>query len=371
MSVSTRPTARPRRIDHLTALRFLAALMVFVVHLNYFLPGSWPLDHLSVGVSFFFVLSGFVLTWSARPEDGAASVYRRRIARIVPVYLLAWLGGVILTIPEHAPHDLKTLIVTVTLMQAWIPNHHMYFRVNLVAWSLSCEAFFYLCFPFVLRALRRLSARALSAVGIASIAATGVVFPLVSQRIHDPQLASWFIYIFPGTRFAEFLLGMVLGLALRNNWRIGLHPLWPAVLLLGALIATYHVPERFGREALTVVPIALLIVSVAGADLGDRASVLGAHWLIRLGEWSFAFYMVHTLWFRAAAIVLPRPTTIPVGFAIDVAVLVLSIASAGAVYQRYEMPLERRLRHAGTGGRFPRAIRDVGIAQVADGGEDR
>ncbi|UCN13634.1 acyltransferase family protein [Cellulomonas iranensis] len=78
------------RLDALTGLRFLAALVVVVFHLSlnrFFLDAPALVDPLQgvlrnggwLGVTFFFVLSGFVLTWSARPGDtpggscGAAS----------------------------------------------------------------------------------------------------------------------------------------------------------------------------------------------------------------------------------------------------------------------------------------------------------
>lgn len=67
--------------------------MVFGFHGLVFFDGPTrgALDHLvgqgRSGVTFFFVLSGFLLAWSARPGDRARSFYRRRFARIYPAYL--------------------------------------------------------------------------------------------------------------------------------------------------------------------------------------------------------------------------------------------------------------------------------------------
>src|SRR5690349_6614625 len=57
------------RIESLTGLRWWAAFFVFTHHMGYLAP--LPIREFlklgTSGVTFFFVLSGFVLTWSARP----------------------------------------------------------------------------------------------------------------------------------------------------------------------------------------------------------------------------------------------------------------------------------------------------------------
>lgn len=333
-----------KRLDHLTALRFFAALMVFVVHMSFFLPSSWPLDNLAIGVSFFFILSGFVLTWSARTNDPPTVFFRRRFARIFPVYLLTWCFGVLLVISAHGALDAKTLGVTLFLGQAWLPQHQFYFRINLVAWSLSCEAFFYLCFPFVLAVLRRLSAGARMVLTGTCLVVTCLVVPLIGQRLHPTSLANWFVYICPATRFFEFLLGMLIGLAMRGGWRIRLAPGWAGAIVAVAVVATFHVPWVFRKEAVTVIPLALLIVCVTTAQLDGAASPLSRRWLVRLGEWSFAFYMIHALLYQGAARILPTHPPLAVGFAIDGGVLLLALASSWLIYTWYEMPLERRLK---------------------------
>src|SRR4051812_30091043 len=98
----TTSVAAPGRLDSLTGIRALAAFAVFTHHTHSAMLPSAGFGHLSTqgssGVAFFFVLSGFVLTWSSRPDDSTASFYRRRIARILPLYLLAWIGGVALNL---------------------------------------------------------------------------------------------------------------------------------------------------------------------------------------------------------------------------------------------------------------------------------
>jgi peptidoglycan/LPS O-acetylase OafA/YrhL len=77
-------SSRTLRLDSLTGLRFFAALAVVLVHVGgQFATARWLLTVESygyAGVSFFFVLSGFVLTWSHR-EQSAGRFWWRRFAR--------------------------------------------------------------------------------------------------------------------------------------------------------------------------------------------------------------------------------------------------------------------------------------------------
>ena len=87
------------RLLSLTGLRFAAAMLVFGVHAYSFIPveglahrlGHYLFDPGDLGVSFFFVLSGFVLTWALRGDTGPrpGRFWTGRIVRIYPAYVVA------------------------------------------------------------------------------------------------------------------------------------------------------------------------------------------------------------------------------------------------------------------------------------------
>jgi len=89
---------RRHRLPSLTALRFFAALCVFIYHASSMLifrsiavrdDYAFVVQNIGyLGVSFFFVLSGFILTWNARPGEPRRSFIRRRLARIYPSHLV-------------------------------------------------------------------------------------------------------------------------------------------------------------------------------------------------------------------------------------------------------------------------------------------
>jgi peptidoglycan/LPS O-acetylase OafA/YrhL len=147
------------RLDQLQVLRFIAAFAVVLFHMfqsfhadfgaerNYFKIGA-------MGVDLFFVLSGFVITYSARPEAGPAYFMMRRIARIVPLY---W--------------TLTFLVAAITIVAPSVLNSTQFNWANLIrslffipyakesgaiqpmlflGWTLNYEMFFYAIFASTL-----------------------------------------------------------------------------------------------------------------------------------------------------------------------------------------------------------------------------
>src|SRR4051794_41528403 len=113
-STPARPRQRsgPARLDALTGLRFWFAFLVVCHHSlqHWFGPQVYPVaDFGYIGVDFFFVLSGFVLTWSWRPELSAPPLSWNRVARVSAVHLTTLLLAVIfLADPINPPSLLRT-----------------------------------------------------------------------------------------------------------------------------------------------------------------------------------------------------------------------------------------------------------------------
>lgn len=139
------------KIDALTGLRWFAALGVYFYHFG--LPPQTPhwLANLKynggLGVPFFFVLSGYVL--SLRYKSGVESYrryFRSRSARIGPLYLVALLMMVIYkSIPNFPKFDLQ-FFTHLFALQAWRDSDSG-LSYNSPGWTISVEMFFYLIFP--------------------------------------------------------------------------------------------------------------------------------------------------------------------------------------------------------------------------------
>ncbi|MFD5463178.1 acyltransferase family protein [Kitasatospora sp. NPDC127059] len=359
---------RVRRLDSMTGLRFLFALGVFLFHaasMSVFrtsTPGSDPFaritEHLgSLGVTFFFVLSGFILTWSARAYDTVRQFWRRRMFKIFPNHLVTFVLSVLLYASVSAA--VVPAVFNVTLLHAWVPRMDTFLSFNYVTWSLSCEVLFYLLFPFLLKAIRRIPAERLwwAAGGIVVLV---LCVPLVAELLpteprfqlalgntglHDPIVQYWFVFTFPPVRLLDFLLGILMArIVLEGRWiRLGRLPAL-ALLVVGYIAADYT-PYHYSLNAVLLVPMALFITAVACHEANGGRTFLSSRPMLWLGETSFALYLLHVLVLvRARQELGFRKVLSPLeGIGWIVLTFVIALVAARLLYVLVERPSSRYL----------------------------
>jgi peptidoglycan/LPS O-acetylase OafA/YrhL len=327
-------------LPSLTGMRWMAALLVFGLHLRNlgYLTGApvdivgWPFMAGATGVSFFFILSGFVLMWSARPHDTATGFWRRRIARVYPVHLATAAAAMVLgsaMLGQQRPTG-PQLAANLILIHSWWPAWWQ--TLNPVSWSLACEAFFYATFPAMVVMLRRLGHRAMTALAAAAIV-TVMVLPWVNAH----YTLGIVLFSSPLARLPEFILGAALArLVQLGRWRGPGLKASSAIAVAGYLLASVASAD-FAFAACTVLGFALLIPAAALADLRELSSGWRHPALVRLGELSFAFYMVHILVLHAGSATL---TTLPapIGAA---AAFAASLTLSWLIYEGVERPARR------------------------------
>uniref|UniRef100_UPI002156623B protein kinase domain-containing protein n=1 Tax=Streptomyces fradiae TaxID=1906 RepID=UPI002156623B len=257
----------------------------------------------------------------------------------------------------------RSVAATLLLANAWLPDPDLLRGGNPAAWSLSDEAWFYLLFPLLLALPWLRSARGRAGVAVAACAAVLAVW-LCGAVIADPVVRSWALGYFPVTRTPQFLLGVAAGLAVARGWR---PPVRPGAAV--ALVVAWHlvlvpwsraVPDALwyspyqASQLLSAPLFALLVVAAARADLEGRRTGLGGRWAIRLGHWSFAWYLVHEIVIRLWIGTYGRPVGLTATAGVWLLVLAASLAVSAAAYHWVEHPLERRLRKAGPRPTGPR-----------------
>lgn len=205
-------------IRSLTGLRFVIAFWVFVFHIQI----RWPIfdspalvqiaNQGAVGMTFFFILSGFILSYSYEGKLNAREYFRSRVARIYPIYLFV----AILTLPwlfylNFEPPILSILevsfllIVDILLLQAWFPPTFGRWN-NGGSWSISAEAFFYLCFPSLKSRFDHLDTKK----NLFLLCICYFLILLVSLSIYLYQNEGMSIaYSMPIFRIIEFIIGML------------------------------------------------------------------------------------------------------------------------------------------------------------------
>ena len=312
MAAPARPSSRIM-LDSLTAVRGPAALLVFGYHVIHgtqwanWLPGA-RIGY--VGVSLFFILSGFVLAWSYNKNAGARSFYLLRFARVYPLHFFFYcvaLLGLLLFGVSNSVGELNPLsaLLNLVLLQAWVPSWEVIFSNNAVSWSLSCEAFFYLMTPFVLNRLESMRYRVKAALLGSWFLLMAAVSYLLAMQSNFMDVV---VYANPLLRSGEFALGLALGLfalMVRDGYQVpvirGYHCLAMIVLALGAMYASSKFYLLQTAHGLLLAPVwAVLILVLALWDIRRSAETRGeknVFWKIAViaGEASFAFYLVHEL----------------------------------------------------------------------------
>jgi peptidoglycan/LPS O-acetylase OafA/YrhL len=359
-------TARRDALPSLTGLRFWAALLVVGYHLSreyHPLPLLSPLVWYGRdGVTFFFVLSGFVLAWSyppaarsgQRPRVPARVFYWRRLARIWPLHLLTTGLALAVALPLGAGPPPAAVLWSLPLLQAWSPAQ--VYGGNPAAWSLSAEAWFYLLTPALLRFLGRRGGRALGRLAVAACVAGAAVW-LSGALVGSPSVREWLLDYLPLSRTPQFLLGAVAAVAVRRGWRPPVGPGTAAGLVLAWQLAllpwSAAVPDRLwdspygGSQALAAPLFALLVAAAAARDLRTGGGLLARGPMRRLGHWSFAWYLVHQTCLRLLLALCGPPRGDRAAAGGWLLVTLASLGLAGGLYQWVERPLERRLRALG------------------------
>lgn len=344
-----------QRFNNLTVARFLAALLVFFHHsspLEYDAMTSQFTKNFAmnghVGVSFFFILSGFVLAASNLEKLSSFSLssslafYWKRVARIVPLWLLISSPFIVKAIQSSDPH----LIPFLTLTQSWSSDVFVSFGLLAVAWTLSVEMFFYFTFPFIAAALRSLKGSSLGP----SLIFLGLLIPAMGMLYYylHPEMADlsfvdansphrW-LYRFPATRLGEFIAGIGVYLVI-SRCRIGIGrttTISALAISSGLLFACMGLMEQ--GKAFWVMPYALIFAVIVFALAQLEKLDLRITWKlpILLGEASFAFYLIHQFYFKAAY--LPPITNFSGLQVAQVVVLVTAIATSVGLHLLIEGP---------------------------------
>jgi peptidoglycan/LPS O-acetylase OafA/YrhL len=243
------------------------------------------------------------------------------------------------------------LALSFVLIQGWFSDPAILFSGNPAAWTLTCEAFFYALHPYISKLLNRLRVRGSLIFVVVTVT---IAFGYRGGAVTWPGGAFADIPL-PIVRLTEFAIGMGLAWAFRCGWRPRVSVTLALGFLLGGLGAITAVPlffpgsrvavflSDFSNELVTVA-CALTVVALASRTLAGRRSFFASRVQVRLGEWSYTFYLVHaTIVYLALAWLGPQPAQW-LNVLWFLLILALAIALAAALHYAVEKPVETRLR---------------------------
>ena len=273
--------------------------------------GTWS-------VSFFFVLSGFILFYNYGDARNGPFHMRKfwvaRFARIYPVYAMGMLVFAPFLLrgwaynPQMDSHSLVTGgVLSGTLLQSWFWRYATFW--NGPGWSMSAEAFFYAMFPLLLLTVRKASSSwKLLAVMLVCWIVSVLKVPLVHSMIDhgwfsgakdNPDAFTAIADYNPLARIPEFLAGAALGrlMILRGGSELRGTRLTVTTFLamsIGLLAAAlgkdcpWYLAVSGG-----LTPIFAVVIWNLTVDSSILARLLAWRPLVFLGEASYSVYILH------------------------------------------------------------------------------
>lgn len=368
----------------LTSIRCLLALWVVVYHQT--APGHWlgPLmsrlpgaffclirtGYLAVGV--FFVLSGFVLAYNYPlvKSWSSARMIRFGVARFARIYP-AYVVGLLLVVPfvHYAPgrpvKQVLGALLNWTLLQSWVPRVAVIW--NGPGWSLSDEAFFYFCFPFIGVALWRLSRVRSLVIAGSLIWVAALIVPMMATlapvsgfgnvpatSLHETADPFWsnLLEFNPLLQLPAFCCGIIAAriysqLRAMNSGLVGrgYYLYIPGIVLeLMAISYANSVPYPLFHNGL-LMPLHMLIVLGFALGGGFVSRVLSVRPLLFLGNASYAMYIVHRPIADWLDYIAKRGFSVELsGVGVTVLYVLLVIVLSGLVFKFIEEPANRFLK---------------------------
>lgn len=344
------------KILQLTSLRFFAATGVLMTHYNqHFLNSeNHILRFLSsffsesyVWVCFFFVLSGFIISYSqdGQNRDNAYRYLIKRAARLFPVYIITMLF--VWYYFSLAP-GYKQTVTSLLLLQSWVPDPRFFWGFNAVAWSISVELFFYVAFLIV----KGMSNRQVF-IAFALLISFNLTSHLNTFNSRDDLI--WFYYINPINRLPDFLAGVLLfrmhkagrlTVAMKNETIPELSSVIILVTIIILAVST-NIPKSFRYDVLYIAPCTLVIATFIKGS-GKISKLLSNRILVSLGESSFCLYMTHQFFIAILFTLIIKPGSIDdlcMFFFLLPIILFACVCLAHAVHHLIEKPAFRLITH--------------------------
>jgi peptidoglycan/LPS O-acetylase OafA/YrhL len=281
-----------------------------------------------------------VLAWSSQEGDTVGRFYQRRAARILPRYWIVWLPGVVYAIVVDGGmnvNQIPSLPRTELVPPEADPLGRELRRMDPIDRVL--------LLPDVPLLLPTNPQPDKTGAGLGT-GDRGCRRDCDTSRSASARTAGadyWAIYLLPATRFFEFSAGMTLALLLRKGVRLAVPVAVRGMLAFAVSVAANWLPLYTLLVAATVVPFLLLLASAVESDLQGRRTLPMWKPIVQLGEWSFAFYLMHLIVLGVVIAVTERTLGMP-WWATTVVGFILGMVLAAILYEYVEKPLEKRLR---------------------------
>ena len=229
----------------------------------------------------------------------------KRVSRFWPLYIVT----IFIILPFRwgvPPHTFTGLVLSLLMIQAWIPPYPIAF--NGPSWAMSVFVFIYSLFPFLLKWMREQGLRR----SFVLTAAIWLLSQIVNHwlfNIPDPETLQQLMPVIlwnPLLQFNSFLIGAYTGLYFRErgmrkpaNQKCNLAQLSAGLLIWAAFIFLRGDLQRLipfnllYANGLTA-PLYSWIIYTLARDTTRVSDTLQTPWLVKLGDLSFSVYLLQS-----------------------------------------------------------------------------
>lgn len=342
------------------------AIMMFVVVMGHLFGINIIFGGAGEAMSFFFILSGFVLSLafgdiflSLKVNEVQAFV-KKRLSKIYPLYIVMLLFCFLMYVgfaflernSSEVLSYIKYLVVDSMLLQAWIPIKEYYMSLNGVAWFLSALMFSYVMFiptNFVVNKIKNKSFKMIY-FAMALVLITLVVYELICKNVGVHQ---YFTYVFPIYRYLEFTVGMFLAEIFKRNRETKTSKMTYTVVEIAIIvyfIVEYIVGDIFSSKfgfngiiSLVQLFIMCTLIYVFSFEKGLVSKIISNKLFLAFASISFEVYLIHQAFQNAIGAVLSR-LGLPqlTGIVTVIATLVMAV-----LWKRITIIVKKRKQHRG------------------------
>jgi peptidoglycan/LPS O-acetylase OafA/YrhL len=318
--------SKAERVASLTGIRAVAALLVMLTHAAY-TTGNYTQGYvglmysrMEIGVSIFFVLSGFLLfgPWvKALASGGPSPSVRRyawhRVRRIMPAYAVTVIAAYLLyhfrTAGPNPGHTWMGFLRNLSLTQIYTDQYlFSYLHQGLTQmWSLAVEVAFYVVLPLLAYLLvvvlcRRRWRPVLLLAGLAGLA---LLTPAWLILVHTTDFLPDGARLWLPTYLSWFIGGMMLAVLQSMGVRTYAMASVPLAVACFFIVSTpiggdpttspAELREALVKVAFYAVIAVLMVAPLALGDRGLYAKFLASRPMVFLGEISYEIFLIHLL----------------------------------------------------------------------------
>lgn len=298
------------KVLSLQGLRFVFILLVFFSHI---FGSSFDFGG-ECGVSFFLILSGFVLSYANHDSIcdhtfHTQSLYLRQLRKMYPLHILLMTAILVLDARLGTFPSADKIVFSALLLQSWIPFEDYYFVANGPSWFLCDILFCYLVFRTLYSFIMRIKKKTLFCTALAVV----ILYILFATVIPD-RFVNAILYVNPLPRCLDFACGIIIyrlyatnesrslamKLAAKDSTFITLLEFITVLLLTATFFIYQQINPRYRCAALfwAILPALIYFYTIIDHHGGLITRLLQTTIMQKLGAITMEFYLIHYLIIR-------------------------------------------------------------------------